>query len=153
MKNILIAVDFNPSAEKVAEEGYKLAKSMNANLTLVHVVSDLAYYSSIRYEPIMGFEGFLNEDYLFENPIENLKEESKRYLESIKKHLNDHSILTFTLEGDAADAIIDFTEKEKIDYVVMGSHSRRILEDLFMGSVTQKVLHHSNVPLLVISTK
>ena len=61
--------------------------------------------------------------------------------------------LTQALEGDAADAIIDFTEKEKIDYVVMGSHSRRILEDLFMGSVTQKVLHHSNVPLLVISTK
>lgn len=153
MKNVLIAIDFNPSAEKVAQEGFKLAKAMNANVSLVHVVSDLAYYTSIRYEPIMGFEGFLNEEYLFENPIENLKKESIKYLHSIKSHLKDDSILAITLEGDPANSLIEYIEKEKIDYVVMGSHSRRILDDLFMGSVTQKVLHNSTAPMLVISTK
>lgn len=153
MKNILIAIDFNPSAEKVAEQGYALAKAMNSNVILTHVISDLAYYSSVRYEPIMGFDGFLNEEYLLENPIENPKLESIKYLHSIKKHLNDDSIITITLEGDPANSLIDFIEKEKIDYVVMGSHSRRMLDDIFMGSVTQKVMHHSNVPMLVISTK
>jgi nucleotide-binding universal stress UspA family protein len=153
MKNILIAIDFNPSAEKVANEGFKLAKAMNANAILIHVVSDLAYYTSVRYEPIMGFDGFMNEEYLFENPIENLKKESIKFLHSIKRHLQDDSILTITLEGDPANSLVDYIEKEKIDYVVMGSHSRRILEDIFMGSVTQKVLHTTNAPMLLISTK
>jgi nucleotide-binding universal stress UspA family protein len=43
MKKILIALDYNPTAQQVAETGYKLAKSMNAKVLLLHVVADYTY--------------------------------------------------------------------------------------------------------------
>ena len=46
MKKILIAVDYDPSAETIARQGYQLAKSMNAQVVLLHVVADSTYYSS-----------------------------------------------------------------------------------------------------------
>jgi len=153
MKKVLVAIDYNPSAEKVAKKGLELAIAMNAEALLLHVISDLNYYITDRYDPIMGFDGFMNQEYLLENPVQNLNQESENYLKSIKKHLKNESIKTVTLEGDAADSIIEYVEKEKIDYIVMGSHSKGFLEDIFMGSVTQKVLHHSTIPLLIVSTK
>jgi len=39
------------------------------------------------------------------------------------------------------------------DIIVMGSHSRRWLENIVMGSVTEEVLHHTSIPLFIIPTK
>ena len=59
VRKVLIAMDYNPTAQKVAEIGYSFAKSMDAEITLLHVVSDPVYYSSLEYSPIMGFNGFI----------------------------------------------------------------------------------------------
>jgi len=46
MKNLLIALDYDPTAQKVAEIGFSLAKTMNAKVTLLHVMADLIYHSN-----------------------------------------------------------------------------------------------------------
>ena len=56
MKKILIAVDFTPAAQKVAETGYAVAKAMQAEVALVHVIADAAWYAA-EYSPIMGYVG------------------------------------------------------------------------------------------------
>ena len=45
LKKILIALDYDPTAKKVAEAGYTLAVAMNAEVTLLHVISDPVYYA------------------------------------------------------------------------------------------------------------
>ena len=57
MKKVLIALDFNPTAQKVAEIGFSMAKSMNAEVILLHVITDPVFYSTAGYSPIMGFTG------------------------------------------------------------------------------------------------
>jgi nucleotide-binding universal stress UspA family protein len=49
MKKVLIALDYNPTAQKVAEVGFSMAKAMNAEITLLHVIADPVYYSSPGY--------------------------------------------------------------------------------------------------------
>jgi nucleotide-binding universal stress UspA family protein len=46
LKKVLIALDYDPTAQKVAETGYSLAKTMGAEVILLHVISDPVYYSS-----------------------------------------------------------------------------------------------------------
>ncbi len=58
MKKILVAIDYDPSAEKVAETGHALAQAMKAELVLLHVIAEPSYYSSMEFSPIMGFTGF-----------------------------------------------------------------------------------------------
>ena len=57
-KKVLIASDYNPTAKKVAEVGYSIANAMGADCLLVHILSTPIIYTSVNYDPIMGFSGF-----------------------------------------------------------------------------------------------
>jgi nucleotide-binding universal stress UspA family protein len=56
-------------------------------------------------------------------------------------------------EGDFADSILNVAKEIHADVIVMGSHSRKWLENIIMGSVTEKVLHNTSIPLFIIPTK
>jgi len=153
MKKVLIALDYNPTAQKVAETGFSLAKAMKAKVILLHVVIDPVFYSSSDYSPIMGFTSYTNLDLLKIESDEELKEVSQRFLNKSKNHLGDKSIKTVVREGDSAEAIIKTAEELHIDIIIIGSHSRRWLENILMGSVAEKVLHRVTIPLFIVPTK
>ena len=147
MKKILIAVDYNPSAEKVAETGYAMAKSLGAEVTIVHVITDAAYYA-IDYSPIMGYQGGYTAGTM--ELIEDIKKEAELYLAASVKHLGDSQIKTVVLEGDTIDSIITYSQEWPADLIVMGSHSHRGLERIFVSDVATHVLKQSKIPLLII---
>ena len=150
MKKVLIAIDYNPTSQKVAEKGYELAKAMNATILLVHVIAEAAFYA-MPYSPIMGYEGFIASNTMLLG--EELKNEAGNYLKASAKHLGDENITTAVLEGNIADAILDYAKKESADLLVLGSHSHSGLFKLFIGDVAEKVLKHSTIPLLIIPNK
>lgn len=152
MNKILIALDYNLSAQLIAETGYQLASKMNAHITLLHVVSDATYYSSLNYSPIMGFDRFSNMDILQNEAVADLENAAREYLERTKVHLGDPRVDYVVRSGDFADTIIDVATEINADIIVMGTHSRRGLDKIFMGSVAQDVLQKSAVPVFVIPT-
>ena len=153
MKKVLIALDYDPTAQKVAEVGYDLAKSMGAEVTLLHVISDPVFYSSSDYSPIMGFSGYLNNDPLQLNTMEVLKSASLNFLAKSRNHLGDSAIHVDAEEGDVAEIILKTAKKIHADLIVMGSHSHKWLENIVMGSVTGEVLKDTTIPLYIIPTK
>jgi len=150
---VLIALDYDPSAQKVAAAGFSMAKAMNAKVTLVHVMSDLIYYASTENSPVMGLTDSMGVDPLQFDSDDRLKKVSQHFLEKIKHHLGDESIVTTLEEGDFADTILMKAKGSGADILVMGSHSHRWLEDLVLGSVTQKVVRHSSIPVYIVPTK
>jgi nucleotide-binding universal stress UspA family protein len=150
---ILVALDYNQTAIKVAEASYSLANSMNAEVYLLHVISDPVYYSTLAYSPIMGLTGEM--DISPELPVdtEGLKIVSQKFLDKLKHHLGGESIKTIVGEGEIASAILETAKKYHIDIIAMGSHSTKWLESIVMGSVTSDVLRKSSVPLFVVPTK
>jgi nucleotide-binding universal stress UspA family protein len=153
MKKVLIALDYNPTAQKVAEIGFSLVKGMHAEVTLVHVLANPVYYSSTVYEPIMGFGGYVDTDFLGDRISDGLKKSSLEFLNKSKHHLGDTNIKTLITEGDIAESIIETAIAMKVDLVIVGSHSQQWLEKVLMGSVAEKVLHENAFPVLVIPTK
>ncbi len=153
MKKILIAIDYDPTAQKVAEEGFELAKTMGAEVVLLHVIADPVYYSSTDYSPIMGFTGYLNADLLQLSTIDELKKASLHFLEKTRSHLGDPNIQIIVEEGDFAKMILKTAKHMNVSTIVMGSHSRKWLENIVMGSVTNDVLHRSTIPLFIVPTK
>ncbi len=151
-RKVLIALDYNPTARRIAEEGYALAKSMHAEIILLHVVADPMYYSSAEYSPIMGFTGYMDVGQL-QLTNESLKKASQHFLDKSKHHLGDGSIKTLVSEGDFAETILKTAKDIHADIIVIGSHSRRWLEEILIGSVAEKLLHHSAIPLFIIPTK
>jgi nucleotide-binding universal stress UspA family protein len=148
-KKVLIALDYNPTSQKVAEAGFAMAKAMGAEITLLHVLVNPAIYASAydtmgiwQIETVNTMETF--------KVMEN---SSRNFLEKAKWHLRDTSIKTIQKEGDVAQMILETAHEIKADFVVMGSHSQKWLENIVMGSITEEVLRKSTVPMYIIPTK
>lgn len=150
MKKILIALDYGLSAQKIAEKGYQLAKSMDAKVTLLHVVADEVYYSSMDSAPFLGFYGY---DFFNIDNNDSLIESSKNFLEKIKKHLKDSEIEIIAEQGDFASVILETATKLHSSFIVIGSHSKNWLEKAVMGSVTESVLSKTKIPMVIIPIK
>ncbi len=153
MKKVLIALDYDPSSEKVAKKGYALAKKMGAEVVIMHVLAKLEYYSSVGYSQISGFNETMNMGAFQTDTMKGLKEAAQNFLDRTKALLNDENIKTLLKEGDSADSILETAKNIDADIIVLGTHSRKWLENILMGSVAESVLKQSTLPLFIIPIK
>jgi len=143
IKKVLIALDYDITSKKVAEEGYSLAQSMNAETILLHVISELpVYYSESNY----------NHEYKVDM-LDDLNKTTQVFLDKTKKHLNDDAVVTVLKEGEIADTILKTAKEMGVDIIVMGSHSRKWLETIILGSQAEDVLTNSRIPVLIVPIK
>ena len=148
MNKICIAVDYSPSARKVAEIGFAHAHMLNAGITLVHVVANSGNYD-MGYSSVMGFDGYAVMPNL--QVMEALQETSQEYLKKVKNHLGDDSIdLQVLTGGDTSTALLEFATEWGADLLVIGTHSHSALENLFMGNTAASIVKNTKIPLLVI---
>ena len=151
LKRVLIALDYNPSAQKVAEVGYSIAKTLGAECMLLHILSTPIIYTSVNYDPIMGFSGFeALENYQLNSEL--LSKSAKKYLDKVKKHLGDSKIEIIVKEGEFDQQIMETTKNYKADMIVMGTHSHQWLEKILVGSTTESIIQISQIPILVVPT-
>lgn len=163
MKKVLIAIDYHPTSEKVAEEGHRLAKKLGASTCLIHVRAESSYYN-ISYQSFFGYEGMtaatpdpaLAADPSFAKDPSLPSEVEKTtddFLKSAARHLDDSTVETHMAEGDTDKAILEYAAEWNADIIVMGTHSRSGLEKLLMGNITAKVLEKTKVPMYMVPVK
>lgn len=99
----------------------------------------------------MGFDGFVNLD-IVEIDNEFLKKMALEFLENVKKHLEDTTISTIVKEGDYSEAILETANMQRADIIIVGNHNKKWLEKVLLGSTTQKILHDTNIPVLIVPT-
>ncbi|HAH25294.1 MAG TPA: universal stress protein [Prolixibacteraceae bacterium] len=153
IKKVLIALDYDRSAQEVAQFGYSIAKAMKSEVILLHVLADIAYYSTPGYTPIMGFSDFSHTEFLQMVDEDGLKTAARHFLERIKNHLGDDMISTTVEEGEVADMVLKTALRSHVDIIVIGSHSRKWLEKILVGSTAEKVLGQTTIPLLIVPVK
>ena len=153
MKKILVAIDCTPSAYKVAEQAYSLGKAMNAEIILLHVVEDVGYYMSPIYDPIMGLGTTVSTNIVSSDTLQNTDKGAIHFLEKIKSHLQNEGLRIIILHGNIVENILEFAKQEHIDIIVIGTHSRSIIEELFLGSTAHKLIKQDSFPIFIIPTK
>lgn len=142
MKRILVPIDFSVQAEYAAKVAVNIAKITNSKIFLLHMlelptgVIDPSSYGASSNTPTALL--FLKRAY------------SK--FEKFKKlpFFNDVEMEDSVLFHKAFDGIIDESKKHGIDLIVMGSKGTSGLEEMLVGSNTEKVVRNSDVPVLVI---
>jgi nucleotide-binding universal stress UspA family protein len=149
MKKVLITLDYNPNSEKVVNKGKELAKLMDAEICLLHVLADVRYYG-MQYEPFMGYEGYsFPVDFRIQEEFVKVAQD---YLDKTATHLGKEDITTHLAEGDTAKSILEYSEEWKADVIVMGTHSHGTLEKIFLGTVASSVLEHTKIPVYMVPT-
>ena len=150
MKKVLIALDYGLSAQQIAEKGHEIAKGLKAKITLLHVVADESYYSTIDSAPFMGFYGT---DFFNMIDSDSLIDASLGFLGRLKTHLKDAEIEIEAIQGDFSEVILETAHTHHFDVIVMGLNSRNWIQRTIMGSVTESVLKESKIPMLIIPIK
>ena len=136
-------MDYDETSQKVSEVGFSMAKAMQAEIILLHVISEQpVYYSSYTYMRELRVD-----------ILGDLKKSTQEFLNKAKKHLGDETIKTILKEGDIAETILQTAGELNVDVIIMGSHSRKWLENIIMGSEAEKVLKLTTVPLFIVPTK
>ena len=143
IQKVLIAMDYDETSQKVAEVGFSMAKAMNAETILLHVISEQSvYYSTYTYMRELRVD-----------ILGDLKKSTQEFLDKTKKHLGDNLIKTILKEGEIAETILNTAKELKVDVIVMGSHSRKWLENIILGSEAEDVLKKTTIPLFIIPTR
>jgi len=142
MKNILIPIDGSENATKAVEVGKELAKALDAKVTILHVV------------PPGWDQGIGEIDYVYVMAVpDEITKYSLEMLKQAKKVFDgtDLHVETESIYGSVVDTILDYVDAHGIDLIIMGSHGLGALRNRIMtGSVTTKILHQIEVPVLVV---
>ncbi len=142
-KHILICTDGSPLANKAAKGGIALAKALQAKVT--------AYYAIENLLPIYA-EGYSFDQLTidrFEAATQIVAEKRVDAVGKLAKAAGVPFASVVTKAFSAHDGIIAAAKKQKCDAIILASHGRSGLSKLFMGSVTQQVLAHSKIPVVV----
>jgi len=137
-QNIVIATDGSENSLKAISYGIKLAKLSGATIYALHVVDTY----SLSQSWTAGRETM----------YENLKEDGQKATLKVKEYAEATGVEVkeVLLEGHPSKEIIDFAEKNNIDMIVMGTLGKTGLDRFLMGSVAEKVVRNSKVPVLVV---
>lgn len=140
-QNIVIATDGSENSLKAISYGIKLAKLSGATIYALHVVDT----SSLSQSWTAGRETM----------YENLKEDGQKATLKVKEYAEATGVEVkeVLLEGHPSKEIIDFAEKNNIDLIVMGTLGKTGLDRFLMGSVAEKVVRNSKVPVLVVRSE
>jgi nucleotide-binding universal stress UspA family protein len=149
INKILIAVDDNKYAEHAAEVGFEMAQLFDAEVGLVSIVAPLILPESST-DVITGLP--MESVNIDQAELIKIQSESAENViqQTIKKFAGDRKVTHFTEYGSTADGILKCSAEFNADMIVVGTHNRTGLNRLIMGSVSEHVVRHSHVPVLVV---
>ncbi|GAA4270627.1 universal stress protein [Hyunsoonleella aestuarii] len=139
MKKIIVPIDFSEHSEYALKAAAKLAKKNNADLLALHMLemSDVMLTSS--------------EDLQNQKAIFFFKLAEQRFTDFLKKdYLKGITVIPIVKHFKVFSEVNDVAKKNNADIIVMGSHGSSGMKEFFVGSNTERVVRHSEIPVLVV---
>lgn len=138
VRRVLIPVDFSDATETAVRHGKEIAQTYGAEIDLLHVVEEPIYPNAYGLDPI-------------EFPTQEVVERVEARLADLAREEIGYEHVTVEAPvGPPATGILDYIEKNEVDLVVLATHGRTGFERVLLGSVTERVLRRSPVPVFVI---
>jgi nucleotide-binding universal stress UspA family protein len=142
-RKILVPIDGSPASNRGLAEAIALAKDQSAALRLVHVLEELALGAGGDAVVYLG------------NTVNLLRETGEQVVAAAEalvqaSELKAESIILETMSGRAAEAIVAEATRCGADLIVLGTHGRRGIRRLVMGSDAEAIVRTAPVPVLLV---
>jgi nucleotide-binding universal stress UspA family protein len=143
IRKILSAVDFSETSAEATRHAVALARELHAEVLLLHAIHDPAF----SYADGSG--------YLTPALVEQFEVEMKERLRTLADSYRtpDLTLSTRVVRGAPHEAILETARAENADLIVMGTHGRSGLGHFLLGSVAERVVRTSPLPVLTVRTK
>ncbi|MDD2613359.1 MAG: universal stress protein [Methanosarcina sp.] len=137
---ILIATDGSETANEAADFGIEIVGCTGAKIYAVYVI-DTTPYRSVSLDKIWSRETL--------DEFERVGHEATSYVEKIGKAAG-LEVETRVLRGHPAEKILSFSEDNNINMIIVGSLGKGGYERALLGSVSEKIVRHAKIPVLVV---
>lgn len=134
---ILVPTDGSPGTTRVIDHASELAASHDASLHFLYVVNTASFAN-------------LPMETSWESVTSMLREEGEEALRAAEDRADVADVVTAMREGPPSREIVDYANDENCDLVVMGTHGRGGLNRILLGSVAERVVRSSEVPVLTV---
>lgn len=142
-RNILVPIDGSDTATRGLREAIKLAKEQGSRIRIIHVINEVAAISphlyGLRFQRIL--EGMRVNG-------AGLLEEGRALVEAAGVPVESKMVETFGVP--AGEYVVDAANEWPADLIICGTHGRRGLRRIVMGSDAEFILRHSPVPVLLV---
>ena len=135
VRRILVPVDFSEAAEMAVHHATEIAQTYGAEVHLLHVVEEVVYPSAYGIEPA-----------LFPKDEVVMRVE-KTLGEIAQEDIGYERVQVASTIGYAPMTILDYVQENEIDLVVIATHGRSGLDRMLLGSVAERVIRQSPVPV------
>ena len=142
LKKILVATDFGEASDAALNYGRDLARTYGATLHVVHIAENV--YARYADEGSMAFLPQMQSD------IENAARHRIEHLVTDEDRAMLHAKPVVLTALGTPEAIVEYAKTHNIDIIVMGTHGRRALAHLLMGSVAERVVRTAPCPVLTV---
>lgn len=144
-QQILVAVDGSPPSEKALDEAIRLAHLMGARLRLLHVIDVLSYCTG--YETTTAYVN--NTLPLMRAAGEDLLAKDRQKAQALGVSVD--SVLIDDALGRLCEHVAEQAQLINADLIVVGSHGRRGIGRMLMGSDAELIIRYAPVPVLVVN--
>ncbi len=145
-KKVLFCTDFSESSDCAFDYAFGIAKRDEAVLYILHIISINPHASYI--------DNYMTKEYWDELKITMQQDLDKKYDAQYLSQIKDKTkVRTVTKSGREDEEILKFARNENIDIIVIGTHGRTGLEHVFVGSVAEKIIRRSPIPVFIIPCK
>ncbi len=143
VKNILLPTDFSKLSLTAASYAVDLAVLYTAKIHLLHVIE--------KTPPILTIHSLdLSEEKIMKSFEDTALEMLKKTIDKIKGE-NSVEIIPVLKKGNDYMEIVEYSQKNNIDTIVIATHGRTGLLHTLIGSVAEKVIRYAKCPVLVIT--
>ena len=150
MKKILVPTDFSKPAQIALDVASDIAKKANAELILLHVVEE-ASGTSFNITGEVDVSGGWEDKVFTMKLIERSKKQMAKVFSDVKA--NGLKVTQELRLGTAFHGMRDIIAAQKVDLVVMGTAGHSKLEEMIIGTNTEKVVRHAKCPVLTVHKK
>ncbi len=143
IQNIVVPVDFSPTSIRAFEYAFDLGKKLQATLHVVHVYPLPTYL--FPDGAVMAGPEF----------TEQVSSAAQRELDAmLKPYLDQGVVIEYRItQGVPHESIHQYADEVKADMIVMGTHGRTGITHLLMGSIAERVVRTSTIPVLTVPQK
>jgi nucleotide-binding universal stress UspA family protein len=155
-QKILIAIGDSTTSEEILKAGLMIAEKCNAQILLLHVMNPLTPHGfETIASPLVGGILPIIDDATIRHYLEEWKEYgnlSSERLQAYAQKADEHGIKNEILQsfGDSGPMICDAAKKWSADLIVMGRNQKSVLNELFLGSTSNYILHKASCSTMVI---
>ena len=141
--DLLVAVDFSKSTEKIVIKAKDIARALSAKVWLLHVAEPDPEFVGLERGPRSVRDSLAQE---FRNEHLQIQQVADRFRES------GIEATALLVQGATSQAILEEASRLDADMIVVGSHGRGAMYQLLLGSVSEGVIQNADRPILVIPT-